>query len=245
MDQSTDIISTGQLCEKCSSIDFEKLFLHGGAFTRVNLDYIEHIVERKYCNFCRLIAQALQLSWRELPLQWTLQYGPNDERGWTTCRLTGEWGVVVENAYDHNCCVVKVDVTDSTDRRFVPDYYDPEIRLLPADGHRLGFARRIGDVCDFGLIRSWLERCRLSHPNPDSRKSNVKHMRVMDVENMQVIEPPANCRYAALSYVWGTDAVCLEATLTNYEGLEVEGGLEMDALPLRIQRFDPPAQKLG
>lgn len=235
MDRITADVSATKLCEKCLSTDFEQLFLHGGHFTRVDFDYVRNIVKRQDCPFCDLITEALLLSWRNVPLDWTLKYEPDDKRGWSICRLTGQWGIVADNAYDHDCCIITLDITDGTERKFVPDYYDPEIRLVRKDKPQLGTARVLNDVCDFKLIQSWIEQCEASHPVSDPVQPNVNHLRVIDVKEMRVIEAPSHCCYAALSYVWGTDAVFLKSTLANYKALEAKGSLKMDALPFTIQ----------
>ncbi|KAH7370924.1 heterokaryon incompatibility protein-domain-containing protein, partial [Rhexocercosporidium sp. MPI-PUGE-AT-0058] len=93
--------------------------------------------------------------------------------------------------------------------------------------------RVLGDVCDFKLIQSWIAQCKASHPVADSIRPNVKRLRVIDIKEMRVIEAPPHCSYAALSYVWGTDAVILKSTLA--EPFEARGSLEMDALACTIQ----------
>jgi len=153
-------------------------------------------------------------------------------------------GIDVKNAPDEGRAAVKVEIWN-TYRKLQPDHYDPEIRALATGACQLGAARLVEDTCDFDLIRSWLERCNKSHPNPTLTANNAKHLRVIDVEGMRVIEAPNNCRYVALSYVWGTDAVCLEAKLDNYQDLEAGAGLRMEDLPRTIQDSIIAVKNLG
>ncbi|KAL5326265.1 hypothetical protein ACEPPN_007403 [Leptodophora sp. 'Broadleaf-Isolate-01'] len=245
MDQTTAGSSTSNLCEKCQSTDFEQLFLHGGHFTRINFDYVRNIVKRQDCPFCDLITEALLLSWANVPLDWTLRYEPDDERGWSMCRLTGQWGVVKDDVFDHDCCIITLDITDGNEQKFEPEYYEPEIRLVrkEREGPRLGSARVLDDVCDFKLIQSWITQCEASHPVPDPLPPNVKHLRVIDIKEMRVIEAPPYCSYAALSYVWGTDAVILKSTVAD--PFENKDSLKMDNLPFTIQDTITLLRKLG
>ena len=68
-----------------------------------------------------------------------------------------------------------------------------------------------------GLVRKWLTTCEhLHHGQCPPRKGIVKQeengeglkiLRVIDVTDGRVVEAPRDCRYVALSYVWGTSSL--------------------------------------
>lgn len=66
-----------------------------------------------------------------------------------------------------------------------------------------------GAQVDFGLLQSWMHFCEDHHTYQGCtyKPCDVSHssmtFRVIDVHNRTVIDAPSDCRYIALSYVWG------------------------------------------
>ncbi|MBE3047786.1 HET domain-containing protein [Candidatus Bathyarchaeota archaeon] len=74
--------------------------------------------------------------------------------------------------------------------------------------------RIIASQADMELLKTWLRSCEHVHgaqcaPNPDvvytphSSPGGLKTFRVIDVENMCIVDAEPGCRYLALSYTWG------------------------------------------
>ena len=58
---------------------------------------------------------------------------------------------------------------------------------------------------DFTTLRLWLEECTKDHRDCKvRRKSLLVALKVIDCQNMAVVPAPRGCKFAALSYVWGT-----------------------------------------
>lgn len=115
--------------------------------------------------------------------------------------------------------------------------------LGSADTH-LGFARLIDqDQIDTRLFGEWLRLCDSTH-NPRCKHSvyrsdtPLKHFRVVNVREKRVLLAPPDCRYVALSYVWGPVSP-LRLTVDNAEMLEAKGALDLlplwSAIPRTIQ----------
>ncbi|KAL3304719.1 het-domain-containing protein, partial [Colletotrichum asianum] len=74
--------------------------------------------------------------------------------------------------------------------------------------------RQISSFVDFDLVRSWLNHCTTQHRD-DCRfaagsSSQAQGLKVIDCFNPNskgAIDAPENCKYVALSYVWGNTAV--------------------------------------
>ncbi|KAH7311153.1 heterokaryon incompatibility protein-domain-containing protein, partial [Rhexocercosporidium sp. MPI-PUGE-AT-0058] len=62
-------------------------------------------------------------------------------------------------------------------------------------------------LVDFGILRDWIASCQTSHSLPQCRGSHLSQfttpIRVIDCQTRKVILAPKDCKYIALSYVWG------------------------------------------
>lgn len=65
------------------------------------------------------------------------------------------------------------------------------------------------DAADFELISSWVNFCATHHGQNCGSEADepVPALRVIDCETRDVVIAPPNCKYAALSYVWGSESV--------------------------------------
>ncbi|KAJ6010450.1 heterokaryon incompatibility [Penicillium sp. IBT 35674x] len=89
--------------------------------------------------------------------------------------------------------------------------------------------RRIGGFVDWNLLSGWLSTCSEKHADCGPRNLGIMpaHFRLIDVQRRCIIYAPQDCRYVALSYVWGprpnkTDEMTSRETL---ESLQKVGGL--------------------
>ncbi|KAJ5765629.1 heterokaryon incompatibility [Penicillium odoratum] len=88
--------------------------------------------------------------------------------------------------------------------------------------------KRIGEFVDWDIISDWLSSCSEEHPKCGPRDLGVKpaHFRLIDVRRRRIVSAPYDCRYVALSYVWGlnTDRSKM-STRATLESLRKDGGL--------------------
>lgn len=61
---------------------------------------------------------------------------------------------------------------------------------------------------DYNKLKSLVQRCETEHKNCRSSESqpNVSGLEVIDTKTHEVIKAPAQCKYLALSYMWGKQA---------------------------------------
>jgi hypothetical protein len=107
---------------------------------------------------------------------------------------------------------------------------------------RLFRGRPLTLFVDIALIKHWLEICERSHDG--CRKTNgagtqeLRHsIRVIDINKRCVVESAANCKYVALSYVWGgPDMPQLKLQKNTASRLLTPGGLSESCtdIPLTI-----------
>lgn len=96
---------------------------------------------------------------------------------------------------------------------------------------RLSGRTRMGQL-NLSLAGRWLQLCQKHHkpacevePQP-----NVEGLRVIDVEEMTVVDAPQSCAYAALSYCWGK-GINYTCVLSNKEYLKSPGALSTVPIP--------------
>jgi hypothetical protein len=101
------------------------------------------------------------------------------------------------------------------------------------DRHALS-TRETGSFVDYGLCRTWLERCKTEHGMSCQRiwSDELLTCRMIDVKNRKIVACPKNCDYVALSYVWG-------------DIKPVKGGLENHNLPQTIEDAITVTANLG
>ena len=108
-----------------------------------------------------------------------------------------------------------------------------------------------GRACDpqqlhIGLLRKWLHRCRVSHGSKclSSTISPPSHqIYLIDTEAGCLVHKSADCRYIALSYVWG-QIPRAHTTKSNLPALRTPGSITAEAEQLAIPRTIRDALKL-
>ena len=115
-------------------------------------------------------------------------------------------------------------------------------------------ARFIKDQIDFSMVRNWINICKKCHVeqcggiHPDLEQNNfgdvtdeIPSFRVVDVIDNCITPAPRNCKYAALSYVWGRIDPQAILRLLNDDVAELEkpGALKQsehyERIPLTIR----------
>jgi hypothetical protein len=96
--------------------------------------------------------------------------------------------------------------------------------------------RRINSECiDLNLISRWISLCERNHDG--CRETGLPNFqeefrfRVLDVQRGCVVDVQPNCRYFALSYVWG-GVIQMQLTSLTYEFMTSDGALFDDQLRL-------------
>jgi hypothetical protein len=102
------------------------------------------------------------------------------------------------------------------------------------------------------LVKDWIHRCEHTHPCRSVPLSATRAGRlpffftVVDVEAKCLVQPDSDCRFLALSYVWGS-SVRFTQTLEVMKQLSSDGSLETvwDQLPPSVRDAIVLTQKLG
>jgi len=222
--------AVNELCETCGKLDFARhLRVSIPTSSPVRLGKLQDIQSRSVnCGFCKLIVAQLDAElpdglykaagtvqcfltnterWRQHEQQhgyhtdYVLRTHEAEQRKpHRSMRFTG---------HDAFCMRVTTEpcinpyraATTRHIARLVPRSHPPMDRLYR---ERPLHPRHV----DFALARSWLECCKVRHGSHCHDPSwlhiqQPESFRVVDIRNRQIIEAPKECKFAALSYVWG------------------------------------------
>lgn len=149
------------------------------------------------------------------------------------------------------------------DRQDDPNEYDSDqsIMLIHA-GEQPDAFEAIGVAVDQQRInldraRTWISNCNRNHggnchtiADPWAKIEHATNLHFIDVERRCLVKQPGNeCRYLALSYVWGVAANPFQTVISNYRELSQDGAFDVPAnrcrLPKTIQDSMLLTQELG
>jgi hypothetical protein len=96
--------------------------------------------------------------------------------------------------------------------------------------------RYVGAQVDMDIIRAWLHHCENSHGKDckPSLRYPFQPTFLIDVVDSCLVNAPSECRYIALSYVWGTGAV-FKHLQENSTSLRSPGVLNSLPIPMTIR----------
>ena len=237
-----------RLCGICKMIDFRSLFGREEPPRSWLVAPPPGLSERQYtCSFCRFLCGAVIQ--HDIPIQEDGSYVPftlAPESLVSNGKSVGDESP--EKLHYTTCTIIprakRFAVTKEGSAMVVPsDRPVPCIQaFLVADEYNSAspLKARLPPRCvvDVSLIRRWLWFCETNHKEtcgspPWSSPSATlpEHFRVIDVQEYSVVKAPGNCRYCALSYVWGQNKT-FQTTKDNIKKVAEPGGLLGVSVPL-------------
>lgn len=109
--------------------------------------------------------------------------------------------------------------------------YNLTIRGVPGQhriyGDFIPYNLRSGSI-DYEIPKAWLKSCNISHATSCHTSSpvNFRGFQVIDCNARQVVVAPQDCKYVALSYVWGPgNAFTYQVKLPSRLPLTIEDGI--------------------
>jgi len=235
-----------------------------------DLGYVDEIVQMKDCALCRLVTKVLRMSWTAIPLH--TRHGerircfiPTDFKDAMKTKILKRRNWELEVSLD----VYGKDLGPSQEK-----IHSSTIRLADSDTHRVtgeGGVFALGRIydaacCDLDFIVKSYRNCVDSHgPACDmsvhlrqkfapfrevlqevTQKSGLmsKALHFIDVQDCCIKPSSGDCRWLALSYVWGK-ANFIRLTKSNYDALTTPGYLKHVRLPRTIQESMELVSKLS
>ncbi|KAJ5927936.1 heterokaryon incompatibility [Penicillium verhagenii] len=171
-----------------------------------------HIEKRKSCSFCRLLIQSA--------LPYAFFAGTISPASFKD----GWLDMIVE---PRRSIFMKFQFPGGSWRGGKRVYFDSKGVESPC----AGFIKRIGGFVNWDLLSGWLNDCSegvKDHSECGPKLLGVKpaHFRLIDVHRRRLVSAPHDCRYVALSYVWGSNPDMSKMTTTaTLESLQKDGAL--------------------
>ncbi|KAF8462859.1 heterokaryon incompatibility protein-domain-containing protein [Kalaharituber pfeilii] len=250
---------TAPLCSVCSTLDLRTIFRDGlpdTPETKKSLGPLTRILaSAPSCGLCSLITTLFNRSWlldsecKDIDLSRVTDV-------FLTCQSAG--------IFDRNSTTPETKIAYrlfvSTNDKPIEIYNAQlensapllmQLQLMEGDAARVGRARelhgrRVGETVDRGLIKQWMSLCHKYHgkkcedawwrwsESPGKRKLPPS-VRMLDVVDMCLVPASDDCRFVALSYLWGADLDFSYSTKkATYEERCKKGGMEKVNLPPTI-----------
>ncbi|TFK34154.1 heterokaryon incompatibility protein-domain-containing protein [Crucibulum laeve] len=272
VDSDGDIASpTDSLCDVCKDLNLSPsrfIVLPSDNETQnkphdpnINMGTVKDIRSRSHCPFCRLILVAL--GGKEVP----------DEEDGKDVSVVMSWSTDgirpdVNQPWNH---IPQIRTLNPYAQKGKGEYVGsrrlnlfPEITLLANDSPtdlKAFFVRPIRDDCiDFSVVRNWLSLCERYHGESCNKSKLLNHeiinptdeipsFRLIDVDSNCLVLSPPQCRYVALSYVWGKKADFFRTRSDIVNELEKSGALLRpefyDGIPMTIRDAMQVVREIG
>ena len=258
-----DIDDSSYLCNVCRRIDFQYLVHHHNRGTgletgipQIQLGFLRDINQKSSCAFCRLVVAAAKLPYEPLK---TLEFTDPDG-GEVMCQLSLSKRLLMgEAATQPNILGITMryqyqDPDQLGPDKLIEDY--PIIELGPITSGLSFFKQSKRSwrplpkrKMNSDLASEWLLFCDeyVDDSNEDESAifhESISYLRVIDVEQCCVVKAPPQCRFVALSYVWGGFPQ-LQYTKASASMLEQPDGINVSELPRTISTALKLVARLG
>lgn len=248
-ENSALVLADSPLCNFCSSLDLVQMFHKGVRESHsITLDALATILSKEHiCGLCGLISHLISRSWlldRHTSEDLTSVHVQLlvEPCGWADSSQPGPRTIHAHRIRVHAKRPIAIHRTVMEEKVGLT----MELQMMEDDAARFGrerayHGRRVGAVVNLKLIKEWMRICEEEHgPTCANVWKNVTDQlpqgaRMIDVVQMAVVEAPQNCRYVALSYMWGNIKTDYITVLKNVEERRHTSSLESVALPRTIR----------
>ena len=235
------------LCARCAALDFKTILRDGLHEAKmVSLGTLLEIKRNSdRCAFCRLVADLIRRRWR-------LDDFPGADVQETNLLLSAHaCGTLIPNLVQkkqaHRLFIRAsrpLDISIALIAAKAALHLD--IQLLEEDARKIArskdvHGRRIQDKVDIHLIKRWMKLCEKAHGEAceavwwkSGHEDLPEYVRMVDVVQMALVRADPNCRYVALSYVWGGPGEDYWTSTANTNARNRPSGLEASVLPETI-----------
>lgn len=222
-----DRVKRKQLCTRCHNVVVmvRAVRIKSDAGHRLaRVDETSDKLRNSNCGFCKLIATI------KSPL---VDDKPCELRAYSANRTFARVRRPVIQTHNNFTDTVVLGIVPTRGRSFHPYDFIGVLEPRQMSSSCMVGPRKIKpDQINFDLLRSWLSFCGARHGShcKSSNANEVRSLKVIDCITEKVIKAPENCRYVALSYVWGSDASSLIRDQTTHQRLETFSPVVRDSI---------------
>ena len=226
------------MCAKCRKIDF-----HGAFFTRRTqpVDMSRLAIHNVFCDIAHILNTYQECRCCSLLLSGIRRFYPdllaekNTKVAWHPEGTRAK--VELQNGEVEYRSVVYIFVGMDFGRDLAINLLSPQQSEERIESSNALRARRvIPHQAELPLIRDWLSTCEQRHKDCHHswQRTSVDelHLRVIDVHERCILVAPKNCKYVALSYMWGDRDLVVETLKSNFETFMIPQGLDKGPKPL-------------
>lgn len=226
-----------------------------------HLGSLHNILGKKFCPCCRLIATAvgnLNLNDEtpetiDITLQLRFPFGPDDdddddddedeepeENANSVMTLVRHTGALVEVSIDHETPYIQLgrQIFSRSAGTIVRSASEQHMHEQIIDNCCVSYkGRLVSPDVDTARIKTWIQTCAAGHSRCRAETDHIEiprhNIRLIDVHNFQIVESSLAERYAALSYVWGSNTN-FALNSGNLRQLSTLRGLQDASIPQTI-----------
>ncbi|KAL4077003.1 heterokaryon incompatibility protein-domain-containing protein [Scleroderma yunnanense] len=246
-------------CTTCAALDIRRILRDGlPRENAASLGFLLDIIKKSdHCILCRLIATLIRRQWR-------LDDHPNIDLQGIECTLSafscGTLDPNLEESKQSHRLYIHASTRPSEVSKVMGSSnadLSLQIQLMEEDCHKVSrrrdlHGRRMKDMIDIGMIKRWVHLCETAHGNEcesvwwrTKNEGLPSFVRMVDVVHMALVLAPPDCRYVALSYVWGGPGDAYWTTTTNVDARCHPDGLDKSILPATIRDSILLVQQVG
>lgn len=223
-------IAASNLCVQCLSLNLRHLIFCSPERKQEDLGRLDAMLARPECDFCSLVALGCRQLWQ------------------------GEWTGITET----KCSLNSVDISRQLKNGYALQitawhknrsfqWMEFEVVIRP-EGESSPVERKLEKHPNVHLekMRTILADCEQNHEECKVTLNTLDEMMVIDIENLNIVDAPTECRYCALSYVWGKSSKrWLTLTKDNAASLRAPNSLVGGSLSQTILDAIQVCKELG
>jgi hypothetical protein len=206
---------SADVCDRCAHIPWKALLEGTGSLKRIRIKESQEVLKQSFCRICRFLAWIMEeeglgdglyvLLPRDTPI---LREGcyKIDKCSGTLEVHKSDRDNEVEQSLGRDREVLSSLITLQGRQEYISA---PHFMLTNSTPDDAAFERRChhSQEIDARQIRDWVEECETNHhigcTMDAATQTALRELRVIDCEMRIVVRAPPDCRYTALSYVWG------------------------------------------